>query len=76
MFFKRGVLKNFIKKRLQHRFFPVNIAKKEQFYQKRLQRNSGEYCEILKTAISKKNLRNAASLLIILFVIIKNSNKI
>ena len=46
MFFKRGVLKNFIKKRLQHRFFPVNIAKKEQFYQKRLQRNSGEYCEI------------------------------
>ena len=54
MFFKRGVLKNFIKKRLQHRFFPVNIAKKEQFYQKRLQRNSGEYCEILKTAILKK----------------------
>ena len=34
MFFKRGVLKNFIKKRLQNRFFPVNIAKKEQFYQK------------------------------------------
>ena len=43
----------FIKKRPQHRFFPVNIAKFLMFF--------CEYCEISKNTYFEEDLRTAAS---------------
>ena len=48
---------NFIKKRPQHRFFPVNIAKKETLTQV----FSFEFCEISKNTFFTGHLRATVS---------------